>query len=253
MQVAPALVEQARVRRFAHEAVTEAVLGRRPAPLLDDEVEPLQLRERGTQLLRRDEPLEQRQAEAAADDGRDRRDLAHVGREPVEPRLQRLLDRGGHGGSVAALDRVPRRLLEEERVAARALGELRGDVFGKIASGRGGCELRAVGRVERLEQELAEPVPVAASRRLAELPRAQVGVVAIGEQERHRLLVRELEQLLEELERRLVGEVQVFEDEADRLLARERADELDRRPRATGAARNRVRARRAAAPPRPRA
>ena len=68
---------------------------------------------------------------------------------------------------------------------------------------------------------------VASSRRLAELPRAQVGVVAIREQERDRLLVGELEQLLEQLERRLVGEVQVFEDEAHRLLARERAHELD--------------------------
>ena len=227
VEVSAAPVEQARVRRFAHEAVTEAVLRRRPAPLLDDEVEPLQLGQRGTQLLRRDEPLEQRLTEAATDDGRDRRHLAHVGCEPVEPRLERLLDCGGHGGSVAALDRVPRRLLEEERVAAGALGEARGDVLGKLAAGRGGCELLRRRRVERLEQELAEPVAVASSRRLAELPRAEVGVVAICQQERHRLLVGELEQLFEELERRLVGEVQVFEDEAHRLLARERADELD--------------------------
>ena len=226
MQVAAALVEQARVRRFADEAVPEAVLGRRPPPLFDDEVEPLQLRERGAQLLGRDEPFQQRQAEAAADDRRDRGDVADVGSEPVEPRLQRLLDRRRHGRAVAAFDRVARRLLEEERIAAGALGELRRDLVGEIASGRRCRELRRVGCVERFEQELAEAMPVAASRRLAELPRTQVGIVPVREQERDRLLLRELEQLLEQLERRLVGEVQVFEDEADRPLLRERSHEL---------------------------
>ena len=229
VQVLPPLFEQARVRGLADEPVTEAVLRRRPAPLLDDEVEPLQLRERRTQVLGRDEPLEQRLAEAPSDDGRDRRHLAHVGREAGEPRLQRLLDRGRHRCGVAALDRVARRLLEEERIAARTLGELQGDVVGKFASGRRGCELRRGRRVERLELELAETMAVAPPRRLAELPRAQVRVVAIREQQRDGLVVGELESLFEQLERRLVGEVQVFEDEAHRLLARERAHELDDR------------------------
>jgi hypothetical protein len=116
--------------------VSEAVLRRRASPLFDDEVEPLELRERGAQPLGRDQPFQQRQAEAAADDGRDRGDVANVRREPVEPRLKRLLDGSRHSRAVAALDRVARRLLEEERIAARALGQLRRDVVGKIASGR---------------------------------------------------------------------------------------------------------------------
>jgi len=97
--------------------------------LFDDEVESLQLRERRSKLLRRDEALEQRQAEAAADDRSDGGDVTNVGREPVEPRLQRLLDRRRNGRAVPALDRVARRLFEKERIAARALGELRCDVL----------------------------------------------------------------------------------------------------------------------------
>ena len=62
------MLQQAAVRDLLHEAVAEAVLGRGPAALLDDEVEPLQLRERRHDLLARQEPLQQRQAEGAADD-----------------------------------------------------------------------------------------------------------------------------------------------------------------------------------------
>ena len=251
VQVSPALVEQARVRRFAHEAVTEAVLRRRPTPLLDDEVEPLQLRERRTQQLGRDEPLEQRLAEAATDDGRDRRHLAHVGCESVESRLERLLDCGRHCGTVAALDRIPCRLLEEERVAAGALGERRGDVFGEIASGRRGCELHRGRRIERLEQQLAEPVAVTSSRRLAELPRAQVGVVAIREQRAPpapRRRAGAAPRTARASARRRSAGLRGRGTPAARARARARARS---RPRATGAERSRARVRRAAAPRRP--
>ena len=124
--------------------MAEAVLGRGAAAHLDDEVEPLQLRERRLHLLARQHLLEQRQAEGAAGDGGGREHLARRRVEPVEPRLQRALDERrddelvGVDGELeaavlarerAALDEVAQRLLEEERVAAGALGEQVGDLL----------------------------------------------------------------------------------------------------------------------------
>ena len=132
--------------------MAEAVFGCRPAPLLDDEVEPLKLGERGPQLLPRDEPLEQRHAEASADDGSDGGDLAHVWRETIEPRLQRLVDRRRDGGAVSTFNRVACRLLEEERVPAGPLRQLRSHLCRKIAFGRGGRQPCAFVRLERVER-----------------------------------------------------------------------------------------------------
>ena len=173
VQVAPSLLEEARVRGFLHQAVAEAVLGRRAPPFLDDEVESLQLGERRPEPVRRDEPLEERQAEAAADDRRDRRHVAHVRCEAVEACLQRLLNRRRNGAAVSSLDRVAGRLLDEERVPSRALRELRGHVCGKLASCGRRRQSRSVGRRERFERQLAEAVAVAPPRRLAEAPRRQ--------------------------------------------------------------------------------
>ncbi len=136
VEAAPGRLEQARIRHLLHQPVAEAVLRGGPAAHLHDQVEPHQIRQRRHDLLARQEPLEQRQAEAAADRARDRHDLARARRQPVEPGLQRALHERRHGdlpvGELpaavaapqrAALDQVLERLLEEEGVAAGALGE----------------------------------------------------------------------------------------------------------------------------------
>ena len=92
VELAPARLDEARVRDLLHEPVAEAVLGRGAAPLLDDEVEPLQLGERRAQRLGGHDLLEQRHAERAADDRGDADHLPRLRLEPVEPRLERLLD-----------------------------------------------------------------------------------------------------------------------------------------------------------------
>ena len=107
VQAAPGRLEQAVVGHLLHEAVTEPVLGRRPAADLDDQVEAHQVGERGHDLLVREELLEQRQAEAAADRARHRDDLARAHGQPVEPRLQRALHERRHGD--LAVGQVPRR------------------------------------------------------------------------------------------------------------------------------------------------
>ena len=59
VEIAAARVQEAAIGRLVHEPVAEAVLGGRPAALFDDEVEPLELRERWAQSLRRHELLQQ--------------------------------------------------------------------------------------------------------------------------------------------------------------------------------------------------
>src|SRR5947209_3691499 len=78
---------------------------------------------------------------------------------------------------------VGRRLLEEQGIAARALGkQCRCGRRQLAARGRGG-QPRALVLVERLELELTEEVPVAAAGRLAEAPRRQVRVIAVEQQD----------------------------------------------------------------------
>ena len=72
MELAPARLDERPVRDLLHEAVSEAVLGRSAAPFLDHELEPLELGEGRQQPRPGEEPLEQRQAEGAPDDGRGR-------------------------------------------------------------------------------------------------------------------------------------------------------------------------------------
>ncbi len=98
MELAPAGLDERAVGGLLHEPVPEAVLGRGSAPLLDDELEPLELGEGRQQPRPGEEPLEQGQAEGAPDHGGGRDQLARLGVEPVEPRLQRLLERGRDRG-----------------------------------------------------------------------------------------------------------------------------------------------------------
>ncbi len=51
VELSPLRLDQARIGDLLHEAVAEAILGRGTPPLLDDEVEALELRERRQQLL----------------------------------------------------------------------------------------------------------------------------------------------------------------------------------------------------------
>jgi hypothetical protein len=92
VELAPARVDQACVGDFLDEPVAEAVLRSRPPAGLEDEVEPLEIGEGVQELLVRHDALEQGKAERPADDGGDAEDLAGVGAEPVEPRLERSLD-----------------------------------------------------------------------------------------------------------------------------------------------------------------
>ncbi len=113
----------------------EAVLGSGSAPFLDDELQPLELGESRQQARSRKEPLEQRQAEGTPDHGGGRDQVAGLGVEPVEPRLEGFLNRGGDRGlaeqdetAVLQLERpafaqISNCLSNEVGVAARPLGE----------------------------------------------------------------------------------------------------------------------------------
>ena len=92
VEVAAAALEEAAVGDFPQEAVPEPVLGDGATSLLDDQIEPLQVGEDGAEPDVGSESLEERHRERATDDGGDADEVAGVGCEPVEPRLQRLLD-----------------------------------------------------------------------------------------------------------------------------------------------------------------
>jgi hypothetical protein len=222
--------------------VAEPVLGRRAAPDLDDQIEALQLREGANELVVAHQALEERHAESAPDRGREAEDLARVVVEAVEPRLQRCVEEGGDGELVepdgelpapvlapqrAPLDEVPNGLLEEERVAAGALGQELRD-RGRYLAARGVRGHRpARVRRQRAKLDLAVAVREAGSGALPEPPRAVLALGPVEEKQRDGRLLRDAEQILDELEGRLVGPVQVLEDEADGLPLAKAADELE--------------------------
>ncbi len=234
-------LDEARVGDLLDEPVAEAVLGIRAAAHLHDQVEPLQLGERRLELLARHELLEERKPERPSDDCCEREHLPRRRLEPVETGLQRALNERrdrelvlGHGHlplavllhEGAALDEVAERLFQEERVAARPLGEVVGDRLRQLAL-RGERRERPgrVGR-QRPHLDLAGAVRVALPGALAKAPHAVLALGAVEEEERHRRLLRHAQERLDQLEGRLVGPVQVLEDEADGLLLGELADEL---------------------------
>ena len=158
---------QARIGRLLHQPVPEPVLGVGAPPLLDDQLQPLELRKRAGQRLGIDHPLEERHAEAAADHGGDRDRLAGGGVEPVEAGLQDALDERGHLELVgrdrqlpaavgapdhAALDQIAQRLGHEKRVAARPLGDQIGDGGRERSIGQRLC--KRVSRVARQRLKL---------------------------------------------------------------------------------------------------
>ena len=205
VELAAAGVGQHRVGRLLHEPVAEPVLRVRPAPLLDDQLEPLEIGERRGEPARVDEPLEQRDREPAADDRRHGGHLAGAGLEPVEARLENALHEQRHlervrvdgqlppGVAVphrAPLDDVAQRLGGEQRVPARALADERGDRLGDVAVGQLSHERAGrVGR-ERAQLELAVAVRVALAGPLADPPRAGVAVGPVEERDADRVAAR---------------------------------------------------------------
>jgi hypothetical protein len=241
VQLPPLRVDEARVRDLLHEPVTEPVLGIGPAALLVDEVEPLELGQGRDQLVARDEALEKGDAEGAPDHRGDGQHLARRRIEPVEPGLERALDESRDRQLVLvhrerplavvalqgpALDEVADRLLEEEGITPRALGEELCDRVRNLASGGADGEHAArVGR-QRLHLDLLVAVGIALAGALPQPPGAELALAAIEEEEAHGGLLGHAQERLEELQRRLVGPVQVFEDDGERPLLRELADQL---------------------------
>ena len=209
--------------------MAEAVLRRRPPADLDDQVEPHEVGQRRHDLIARKQSLEQGQAERASDHARHRDDLARARGQTVEPRLQRTLHERRHRdlavgqlpGAVAAekgaaLDQVLQRLLEEERVPARAFGEQVGDGRGQGALGQGIRQLAA--RVGDEWPQLDLPVAVGEERAgaLAEPPRGLVALGAVDEHEPELHLIGQGEQVLDELDRQRVRPLEVVDHDAER-------------------------------------
>ena len=249
VELATPLLDERRVGDLLDEAVAEAVLRGRAPPLLDDELEALKLRQGRNEARARCYALEQRQAEVAADHGRDVEDLPRIGFETVEAGLQGLLDELGDddpvpaGGELvpavlaaqrAPLHEVAQRLLEEERVAAGAVRELIRDRGGQLGAGRASGEHPACLRVEHRQLELVIAVRVPPARMVAQVPGAVLAFAPVEEDEADRLLLGDRQELLQQVERRFVGPVQVLHDEAQRPLTSQRTDEafdaVDRLP-----------------------
>jgi hypothetical protein len=157
--------------------------------------------------------LEERHPEGAPDHGRDTEDISCGGIEPVEPCLQRLLDRCGNRKLLntdrelevtvrspqgAALEQVAERLLEEEGIAAGPLAKELSHARRQVAARGCAHELARRLGVERAELELQEAVRVALPRPVAELPGRVFPLAPIEENERDRLVLRERKELLQQ-------------------------------------------------------
>jgi hypothetical protein len=238
-------LQQAAVRHLLHQPVAEPVLRRRAAAQLDDQVEPHQLRQRRHHLLARQQPLEQRQAEAAADRTGDGHHLAGARRQAVEARLQRPLDhRRDHDLTVravedpavavlpaqgAALDQVLQRLLQEEGVAAGALGQRLEQLRRQLALRQRRGQLAAGTRVEWPQLDLPVAVRIELAGALAQPPRRALALRAVQQHQPQLRLLGQGQQLLEQLQRGGVGPLQVVDGHAQRLLLGQGGDDVPNR------------------------
>ena len=125
-----------------------------------------------------------------------------------------------------ALHEVLERLLEEERVAAGALGEDLGDLLGHLPLGRVADEGPARVRGERPELDLTVAMRVELAGALTEVPGAMLALGPVQEEEAHRRFLGDGKDGLEQLDRRLVGPVEILQDEAERALGCEAAEQL---------------------------
>ncbi len=237
VEPAAASLRKRPVRGLLHKPVTEAVLGPRPGALLDDELKPLQLRERRRQPCLRQQALQQRQPERAPDHRGGRDHCPRLRVEPVEARLERLLQRRRnrdlaheHQAAVlldqgASLAQVPDCLADEVRIAPGALAERPGELVRQVAARVHLGELPRLRLRERLDFELGEGAAETPPRPVDELPGGMVGIAAMDEHERDRRLLDGGQQLVEQRQRRFIRPVQVVEHEAERALPGERAHE----------------------------
>src|SRR6478672_9517965 len=123
------------------------------------------------------------------------------------------------------LEQIAQRLLEKERIAARALREHRRDLVRNRGSGRAVGKQPARVEIQRSELDLVEPVREALPRLLPEMPGRMLPLASVEEHERNRLFFHQVQKLDEQLERRLVRPMQVVEHDARRMLFREPCDE----------------------------
>ena len=252
VQGAPGGLQQAVVGHFLHQAVAEAILRRGTPADLDDQVEPHQVRERRHDLVVRQQALEQRQPEAAADRARDGDDLARARRQAVEPRLQCALHERRHGDLTvgelphavaaaqrAALDQILERFLEEERVPARALGQQIGERSRQRALGQRLGQLAARARRQRPQLDLVVAVREDRPRVLAQPPRRLVALGPVDQHDAQLHLVGQRQQVLDELDRQRVRPLQIVDDDAERAAPRPGGGRPRSRPRTSAAARPR--------------
>ena len=229
------VLEQTGVGHLLHEPMPEPVLGGGAAAGLGDEVSSLQLGQRSGEGGATQQVLEEGTRELATDHGGGGDHSPGVGGEPVEPGLDRLLDRPRDGGAVerpdqavavpvpvqpASLDQVVERLLEEERVPAGPPGQQVVDGCGDRRAGERRGERSGICRPEPAQLDLEVSVRHPLAGLLAQPPGRVVAIAAIAEHQPEALLVGHREQLRHELEGGLVGPVEVVEDDDERPPAR---------------------------------
>jgi hypothetical protein len=164
----------------------------------------------------------------AAHDGSDVEDVPRVRREPVQARLQGLLDKRWHrdigaGGQLIApvltakgttLDEITQRFLEEEGVATRPVRNQPTDGVGEFGTRGVFGQASARIEIERLELELLVPMRVAPARLLGDVPGAVVALAASEQHDHDCLFVGERQELADQVEGRVVRPVQVLEHDA---------------------------------------
>src|SRR4051794_1048072 len=247
MQSRPLLGEERPVRGLLDERVAEAVLRLRPAPALTQEAEALQLVE-GVGANLSQHALEQRQRKGAPERRGRGDEVAGRRREPVETCEDRLL----HGRRNLDLDRVVEapaalradecadvreradELLEEERIPVRGVEDAPLELGRQRRRGDERREQLAVRVPQWPEVDLAEQVRELAARVLAEAPGRMVALGPQRENDEHRRLLGEREQLLEQQHRGRVGPVKVLEGEDERRRlgesGKQLADDLEGAP-----------------------
>src|SRR5215210_1513410 len=192
VELATMSLDEPAVCNLLNKSVPEAIFRLRPAPLLHDQVAPLELGQSRTQRFGGSQAPEELQAEGAPDDRGDVHELAGARLKPVQPRLERLLDRRRDGDSAiardlettvyppqgTALDQVAKRLLDEERIAACTFGEQRAHCSRQLCGGRALCQLDGSLRLERLEIDLQEAVAKTPPRVFRQIPAAMLALGA---------------------------------------------------------------------------
>ena len=225
----------------------EAVLRLRPAPALAEQAEPLQLVERVGRNVSQD-AFEQLERERPPERGCRRHEVARRLRKTVEAGEDRLLDGRRHldldgvveaPAVVGANERADvgeraDELLEEERVPVRGFEDAPLELGRQRRRRDERREQLAVGIAQRTEVDLAQQMRELAARVLAQTPGRVVTLGPQRQDEQHRSLLRQREQLFEQEHRGRVGPVKILEREHERSRlgqpGEQLADDLERPP-----------------------